>query len=67
MAVTTYVVLADTEVTWGNNTTYVRKGTLVSIDPGNAALVAAYGGGGNLGTLPPGQSGDDADHATIGN
>jgi hypothetical protein len=66
MAAAAYVVLADTQVTWGGETTFVRHGTVLSIDPASP-LGAAYGGPSNLGTLPPYQAGEDADHTTLGN
>jgi hypothetical protein len=52
MAVTAMQVLADVQVLWPpGNTDFpvlVRSGSLVAIDPGNADLVAACGGAGNL-------------------
>lgn len=43
-------LLSNTVVPWPSAAfpVYVRAGSLLSIDMGNAALVAAYGGAGNL-------------------
>lgn len=38
---------------------------MVDIDPGDAELVAYYGGAGNLAPLPANQTGDDADHVAL--
>jgi hypothetical protein len=62
-------VLADTQVTWGGETVFVRKGTVADIKPGSR-LEQAYGGSANLSAvLAPAQRGDepDADHAGISN
>jgi hypothetical protein len=61
-----YTVQADTEVTWGGETTFVRKGTIVEAVPGSA-LFAAYGGG-NLAPLTAAQAADPsvADKSTVG-
>jgi hypothetical protein len=52
MAVVPMRVLSDTQVYWPPGNTgfplLVRRGSLVSIDQGNADLVAAYGGAANL-------------------
>jgi hypothetical protein len=48
MAVLPMRVLSAVQVAWDGGVTQVRAGSLVSIDPGNAALVAAYGGLSNL-------------------
>jgi hypothetical protein len=64
MALGAYVVQADTHVTWGG-TSFVRKGTVVEIDP-LSAMGTAYGGPTNLKPLPSSESGDDADHSELG-
>jgi hypothetical protein len=50
--VTPVRVLSDTQVYWPPGNTgfplLVRGGSLVAIDPADAALVSAYGGSGNL-------------------
>jgi hypothetical protein len=45
----------------------VRKGTVVSISPHNAAMITEYSGSANLAPLPPDETGDDAYHAALGN
>jgi hypothetical protein len=45
---------------------FVKAGTVVSVTPGSE-LETQYGGPSNLGPLPPGETGDDADHAALGN
>lgn len=45
----------------------VRAGTVVDINTNDAAMVAFYGGMGNLAPLPANQTGDDADHSTLEN
>jgi hypothetical protein len=61
MAVVPCVVQADCTV----RGTFVRKGTLVSLDL--AGTLAAEYGTGNLQPLAATQSGDDADHVAEGN
>jgi hypothetical protein len=61
-----YVVKSDTSVVWDGNTTFVRRGTVVEIDPASA-LGTAYGGPSNLDPLRANETGDDADHADLGN
>lgn len=47
---------------------YVKAGTVVEIDMAvNTALVAFYGGAGNLVPLAGNETGDDADHAALEN
>jgi hypothetical protein len=48
MAVLPMRVLSGVQVAWDGGVTQVRAGSLVAVDPGNAVLVAAYGGAGNL-------------------
>lgn len=45
----------------------VRAGTVVDIDDADAALIAFYGGAGNLKPLAGNQTGDDADHSALEN
>lgn len=59
-------VLTDVTVTWdphangAQRSTFVRHGTVVDIAPGSA-LLAAYGGAGNLsGVIPLSQRGNEA-------
>jgi hypothetical protein len=56
-----YVVQADTTV----RGTFVRKGTVVDLDIASP-LATEYGGNGNLKPLAATQTGDDADHAELG-
>jgi len=44
----------------------VLPGTVVSLDIGGE-LAGEYGGAGNLAPLPPGETGDTADHAALSN
>jgi hypothetical protein len=62
MAVTPYVVQADCTV----RGEFVRRGTLVGVDPSDTELVAEYGFD-NLAPMPADQSGEDADHAELSN
>jgi hypothetical protein len=61
------VVQADTWIgtPQAEGSLFVRKGTVVSISPDNAAMITEYGGAGNLAPLPAGETGDDADHAAL--
>ena len=63
MAIQAYVVQTPCTV----RGEFVRQGTLVSLDLANTALVAEYGGSGNLQPLAASQAGDaaDADHAEL--
>jgi hypothetical protein len=45
---------------------FIRAGTVVDVVPGSA-LATQYGGSSNLAPLAAGESGDDADHAALGN
>jgi hypothetical protein len=67
MAVLPMKVLADTAVTWGDQTAFqVCRGTIVAIDPANSALVAAYGGAPNLADMT-GAAGDGSTLAGASN
>jgi hypothetical protein len=58
-------VLTLTLVTWDGRSVFVRPGTAVDIKPGSA-LETAYGGPGNLGPLPAGDS-QNADKSGLTN
>lgn len=62
------VVLTDTWLgtPFAQGSQFVRKGTVISVVPGSP-LETRYGGSSNLGPLPAGETGDDADHANLGN
>ena len=56
-------VLTTTTVAWPpgmGTSTVVREGSLVDIPPSNAAMIAAYGGAGNLQTPTAAQLGNAA-------
>jgi hypothetical protein len=63
-----YVVQADTQLTWEGETTFVKRGTVVEVDPATA-LGSAYGGSGNLQPLVDSDElgSDDADEAGTSN
>jgi len=61
MTVRPYVVQSDVTV----RGVYTRKGTVVDLDI-SGELAAEYGGNGNLEPLPATETGDDADHAELG-
>lgn len=69
MAMVQMVVLSDIWVgtPYGVGSLHLRKGSVVSVDPANAEQIAQYGGSGNLGPLPSDETGDDANHAELGN
>lgn len=52
---------------YGVGSLHLRKGSIVTVNPADAGQIAKYGGSGNLRPLRPDETGDDTDHAELGN